>query len=121
MLEGELWKLRIIIEGVIYLEGIIFYFFGTGNSLAVARDIAGKLGDTKLIPISDMLKNRNFENRKIGFVNSNKQNSAQDEPRAEFLSHIYYLLIWLHKHLCPVNRAVGFFSGSHARLRVGCR
>jgi ferredoxin len=30
----------------------IYYFSGTGNSLVVARAIAGKLGDTKLIPMA---------------------------------------------------------------------
>ena len=33
------------------MKTIIYYFTGTGNTLAVARALAGELGDTKLIPL----------------------------------------------------------------------
>jgi len=33
------------------MKTIIYYFTGTGNTLAVARALAGQLGDTKLIPL----------------------------------------------------------------------
>lgn len=52
------------------MENIIFYFTGTGNSLAVARDIADKLGDTKLVSIADAIKEDNIDlsYMRIGFV-----------------------------------------------------
>lgn len=34
----------------------LFYFTGTGNSLAVARDLANQLGDTEVIAIKDVIK-----------------------------------------------------------------
>ena len=34
----------------------IFYFSGTGNSLAVARELAKELGETAVIPISEAIK-----------------------------------------------------------------
>ncbi len=33
------------------MKTIIYYFTGTGNTLAIARGIAEELGDTKLIPL----------------------------------------------------------------------
>jgi len=33
------------------MKSIIYYFTGTGNTLAVARQLAAELGDTKLIPL----------------------------------------------------------------------
>jgi ferredoxin/flavodoxin len=33
------------------VKSVIYYFTGTGNTLAVARDLATELGDTKLIPL----------------------------------------------------------------------
>jgi len=33
------------------MKSVIYYFTGTGNTLAVARDLAQELGDTKLIPL----------------------------------------------------------------------
>ncbi len=51
-------------------NNIIFYFTGTGNSLAIARDIASSLGDAQLISISEALKNEPFDltGKKVGFV-----------------------------------------------------
>jgi NAD-dependent dihydropyrimidine dehydrogenase PreA subunit/flavodoxin len=37
------------------MKTILFYFTGTGNTLAVARDLAAELGDTELIPLADMM------------------------------------------------------------------
>jgi len=37
------------------MKTIIYYFTGTGNTLAVARDLAKELGDTKLIPLRQAL------------------------------------------------------------------
>lgn len=34
------------------MKTTLFYFSGTGNSLKVAKDLAGELGDTELIPIA---------------------------------------------------------------------
>lgn len=34
----------------------IFYFTGTGNSLKVAKDIAARLGDAKLVPVAKAVK-----------------------------------------------------------------
>jgi len=47
----------------------IYYFSGTGNSFAVARDIANKIGG-KLIPIILLIKNEKIETEAdvIGFV-----------------------------------------------------
>ena len=33
------------------MKTVIYYFTGTGNTLAVARDVAAELGDTKLVPL----------------------------------------------------------------------
>lgn len=47
----------------------IFYFSGTGNSLKVARDIAGKLGDTTVVPISAAIKEElDLSAERIGIV-----------------------------------------------------
>jgi ferredoxin len=47
----------------------IFYFSGTGNSLAVSKSIAGKLGDTSLIPIaSENALDKITCSQKIGLV-----------------------------------------------------
>ena len=35
----------------------IYYFSGTGNSLAIAQNIAEELGDTRLIPIPKAVQN----------------------------------------------------------------
>jgi len=47
----------------------IFYFTGTGNSLAVARNIADELGDTELISISKVInENIIMDTPKVGLV-----------------------------------------------------
>ena len=47
----------------------IFYFTGTGNSLAVARNIADELGNTELISISKVInENVSPDAPKIGLV-----------------------------------------------------
>lgn len=53
------------------MNNIIFYFTGTGNSLAVARDIASKIGDAKLVSIPEAIKEDNIDLSsydRIGFV-----------------------------------------------------
>jgi ferredoxin/flavodoxin len=52
------------------MSNIIFCFTGTGNSLAVARDIAGKLGDTKVVSIAEAMSENNVDlpYDRIGFV-----------------------------------------------------
>lgn len=52
------------------MSNIIFYFTGTGNSLAVARDIADKIGDTKVVSIAEVMKENDVElsYERIGFV-----------------------------------------------------
>ncbi|MDO9325397.1 MAG: EFR1 family ferrodoxin [Methanoregula sp.] len=37
------------------MKTIIYYFTGTGNTLAVARDLAAGLGDTEIIPLSSVM------------------------------------------------------------------
>ncbi len=51
------------------MSTIIYCFSATGNSLKVARDLAGKLGETKLVQIAD-IENMllDFSPDKIGFV-----------------------------------------------------
>jgi flavodoxin len=52
------------------MENIIFCFSGTGNSLAVARDIAEMLGDTKIVLIADAMKEERIDlpYERVGFV-----------------------------------------------------
>lgn len=52
------------------MKTIIFYFSGTGNSLAVAKGLAKELGECKLISMSKSLKSQefNFESKKLGFI-----------------------------------------------------
>lgn len=53
-----------------YMDSVIYYFSATGNSLKVAKDIAHKIEDTKLIKIcKDNMKKDISENyKKIGIV-----------------------------------------------------
>jgi ferredoxin/flavodoxin len=55
---------------MILVKNIIFYFTGTGNSLVVARDIANKIGDTKLVSISHAISEDfiDLSYERIGFV-----------------------------------------------------
>jgi MinD superfamily P-loop ATPase containing an inserted ferredoxin domain len=53
------------------MENVIFYFTGTGNSLAVTRDIANKIGDTKIVAITKETMSSPYnlqEYKRIGFV-----------------------------------------------------
>lgn len=52
------------------MTNIIFYFTGTGNSLAVARDIADKIGDTKVVSIAEAMRENSVDLsfERIGFV-----------------------------------------------------
>jgi ferredoxin len=51
------------------METKIYYFSTTGNSLSVARDIAGGLGEAELIPIPKALKDgTDADGSAIGFV-----------------------------------------------------
>ncbi len=51
------------------MKNVIYYFSGTGNSLALAKDIAGKLGDTQLIPVNHYtLKMELPQADRVGFV-----------------------------------------------------
>ncbi len=52
------------------MANIIFYFTGTGNSLLVAKDIANKLGNTKVVSIAKAIKGENIDlsYERIGFV-----------------------------------------------------
>jgi len=40
------------------MKMVIYYFTGTGNTLAVARDLAAALGDTELIPLRRAISSR---------------------------------------------------------------
>lgn len=52
------------------MKNIIFCFSGTGNSLAVARDIAKKLGDTEVVLIAEAMKEERIglSYERVGFV-----------------------------------------------------
>ena len=53
------------------MSNIVYYFSGrTGNSLAVARDLAHKLGETRIVPVADAIKESAIElpYERIGFV-----------------------------------------------------
>ena len=52
------------------MKNIIFFFSGTGNCLAVARTMAKKLGDTKVVSILALRENKVIPQHyeKIGFV-----------------------------------------------------
>jgi ferredoxin/flavodoxin len=52
------------------MNNIIFCFSGTGNSLVVARDIAERLGDTKIVLIADAMKEERIDlpYERVGFV-----------------------------------------------------
>jgi MinD superfamily P-loop ATPase containing an inserted ferredoxin domain len=52
------------------MDNRIFYFSGTGNSLAVAKDIAEKIGQTDLISVADALRDAPVQltGERIGFV-----------------------------------------------------
>ena len=63
-------------------KNVIFYFSGTGNSLAVARGIAEKLGDTDIISISSYMKNSPRE----GWQASG--HSTRHEPDGVFVASV---------------------------------
>lgn len=50
------------------MKTILFWFSGTGNSLAIARDLAAALGDTELIPMVQAGGGQIPAADKIGFV-----------------------------------------------------
>ena len=50
------------------MKTIIFWFSGTGNSLAVAKDLAAKLGDTELVPITKVIHSVPPTADRIGIV-----------------------------------------------------
>ena len=51
------------------MKTTIFYFSATGNSLSVARDIAGHLGNTELVSIPCYLQNpQKVDSPRIGLV-----------------------------------------------------
>jgi flavodoxin len=43
------------------MKTTLYYFTGTGNSLKVARDLAAKLGDTEIVPITKVVDNEVIE------------------------------------------------------------
>lgn len=51
------------------MSNVIYYFTGTGNSLAVAKSIASQLGDTKLLKIDSRQTQKDAaEYERVGFV-----------------------------------------------------
>lgn len=52
------------------MKSIIYYFSGTGNNFAIAKEITNSLGDSILLPISELLNNKIIpdEYEWIGFV-----------------------------------------------------
>lgn len=84
-------------------KNILFYFTGTGNSLAVAKSIANKLEDTILMPIldPDALSIINQQTERIGLVFPIHINSIpwlleKFIERMQNLPHIYYFAIATH-------------------------
>ncbi len=69
------------------MRKIIFWFSGTGNSLAVARDLAAELTDTEIIPTASAIKTNIPDAECIGVVFTVK---AFGMPRivAEFLKRV---------------------------------
>jgi flavodoxin/Pyruvate/2-oxoacid:ferredoxin oxidoreductase delta subunit len=43
------------------MKTALYYFSGTGNSYAVAKKLQSELGDSRLIPITECVKNKNYE------------------------------------------------------------
>jgi ferredoxin len=63
------WNIITIFDKEDFLKTSIFYFSATGNSLSVARDIAGRLGNTELISIPCYLLNpRKIDSPRIGII-----------------------------------------------------
>lgn len=52
------------------MSNIIFFFSGTGNCLAVARTVAKKLTETKVVSILALRKNKTIPQKydRVGFV-----------------------------------------------------
>ncbi len=52
------------------MKSIIYYFSGTGNNFAIVKEITNSLGDSTLLPISELLNNKIIpdEYEWIGFV-----------------------------------------------------
>lgn len=52
------------------MKNIIYYFSGTGNNLAIAKEIADRLGESIVAPMSELLNNKMIseEYEWIGFV-----------------------------------------------------
>lgn len=40
------------------MKNIIYYFSGTGNNLAIAKRLAKELGETTVMPMSELLQNK---------------------------------------------------------------
>ncbi|OPX62853.1 MULTISPECIES: EFR1 family ferrodoxin [unclassified Methanoregula] len=38
------------------MKTVIYYFTGTGNTLAIVRDLAAELGDSELVPVPEMMR-----------------------------------------------------------------
>ena len=59
----------ILIIGGKHMNTTLFYFSGRGNALNAARIIAGKLGDTQLVPIYKALNEKvDLSAERIGFA-----------------------------------------------------
>jgi len=50
------------------MNTILFWFSGTGNSLAIARDLAPALGDAELIPLAQVRSGPIPSADKVGFI-----------------------------------------------------
>ena len=52
------------------MKSIIYYFSGTGNNFAIAKELTNSLGDSTLLPISELLNNKIIPNEYewIGFI-----------------------------------------------------
>jgi ferredoxin len=50
------------------MKSVIYWFSGTGNSFAVAKDLAGALGETELIPIAGDIKRHLQPCERMGVV-----------------------------------------------------
>lgn len=50
------------------MKTIVFWFSGTGNSLAIARDLAAALGDAELVPMAKVIGGQIPTAERVGFV-----------------------------------------------------
>jgi len=86
-----------------FMKNTVIYFTGTGNSLAVSRLLAGELGQTTIISLTEMLRHADFklETDTCGFVFPVYCQDAPEivrrlVPRIQFPANAYVYAIATH-------------------------